>query len=235
MQHHMHWDARYQMPLEEIQAYLEVAETSRYRFDITLSGGEPLLWTALNEAIPLLKAARSTGSLHMFSNGLLHEKMTDETAACFSRIRLSDYGHNSEAIKVCKQRWKNASVVARYGFWRNPREPVPTEISHPVRCKNPEIMLYNQRIYACPHCLSISRVLPEPPPAEQLSVPLEPGFMAKMAELKKTYHADLCTRCISNQPIRDMIKVADVNVSRNKQPELYQIRGLRKPAEEPWQ
>lgn len=235
MQHHMHADPRYQMSLKEVELYLQVAEASGYKFDVTLSGGEPLLWKEINEAAVLIRASKSTARFSMFTNGILHEKLADVAAACFSRIRLSDYGHNSEEVRACKRRWKNAQVAQRYGFWRNPREPVPTEKAHPVKCMNPEVMLYNNRVYACPHCLSISKVLAEPPGAEQLSVPLEPGFMAQMSSLKKTYHADLCTRCISNRRVRDLIKKPDVNVSKDKRPELHQLRGLAQPAKEPWQ
>lgn len=236
MQHHMAWDAHYQMPLKEVTDFLQVAEASGYTFEVTLSGGEPLLWRWLNEAVLVLRASASVGRLVMFTNALAHQRMTDATATQFDRIRVSDYGHNTEAMRAMQARWpRNVEVVPRYGFWRNPREAVPSSIAHPVQCLNPEVLLYDRRIYACPHALSISRVLPAPPPAETLSVPLEVGFMERMREFKRTYHAEICTRCISNRRVRDAIGVRDVNVSKSKLPQLHQIEGLRAPAKEGWQ
>lgn len=236
MQHHMAWDAHYHMPLEEVTDFLKAAEASGYTFEVTLSGGEPLLWRCLNEAVPALRASKSVARLVMFTNALAHQRMTDRAAAQFDRIRVSNYGHNAEAMRSMQTRWPhNVEVVPRYGFWRNPREPVPASVAHPVQCLNPEVLLYDRRIYACPHALSISRVLPSPPPVELLSVPLAAGFMERMRELKQTYHAEICTRCISNKRVRDAIGVRDVNVSKSKLPPLHQIEGLRAPAKEGWQ
>lgn len=236
MQHHMAWDAHYHMSLEEVTEFSQAAEASGYKFEVTLSGGEPLLWRWLNEAVPVVRASKSVARLVVFTNALAYQRMTDATAAQFDRIRVSDYGHNAEAMRAMQARWPgNVEVVPRYGFWRNPREPVPASVAHPVQCLNSEVMLYGRRIYACPHALSISRVLSTPPAVETLSVPLATGFMDRMRELKRTYHAEICTRCISNQRVRDAIGVRDVNVSKSKLPQLHQIEGLRPPAKEGWQ
>lgn len=235
MQHHMDLAPKYHMSLEDVANLCQLAEKCEYRFDIILSGGEPLLWKYLNEALYILGNAPAIRTVTMFTNGILHNRLTKKAAWHCNAIRLSDYGHNAgPIIEMQKLYPTRASIVDRTGFWRNPRYAYPKEEAHPVQCLNPEIMLYDGRVYACPHCLSIAQVLTTPPTADALSVPLAAGFLDAMDALKQTYHNDICTRCVSNKRIRDNIGIQDVNVSGTKGPELQQLGDLRPASSDRW-
>ncbi len=235
MQHHMDLDPKYHLSLDDVANLCQIAEKNKYLFDVTLSGGEPLLWRYLNEAMHILGHSPAVRSITMFTNAIPYEKLTKKSAWHFNQIRVSDYGYNAEAIAAMKSRYpQRVYVMNRTAFWRNPRYPFPPETAHPVQCMNPEIMLYAGRIYACPHCLSIAQVLAEPPSPERLSVPLADGFLEHMARLKESYAQQLCVRCVSNKRIRDTIGMPDMNISRDKRPELHQIGEHREPAKDRW-
>jgi sulfatase maturation enzyme AslB (radical SAM superfamily) len=235
MQHQMHMDPHYHLSLDDVANLCQLAEKNKYLFDVTLSGGEPLLWKYLNEALHILGHSPAVRRVIMFTNAIPHARLTKKAAWHCNSIRISDYGYNAEAIAQMKLLYpQRVGVMNRTAFWRNPRYPYPPETAFPVQCMNPEIMLYNGRIYACPHCLSIAQVLAEPPKPEQLSVPLAGMFLDQMDRLKETYHQQLCTRCISNKSIRDTIGIPDINVSRDKRPELHQIGEHREEAKDRW-
>jgi hypothetical protein len=220
MQFMMKADRKYHMSVEEIEQLIIISEQSGYRFDFVLTGGEPLLWNHL-AALKELKKSKITNSIIMFSNAMPHERLTDDVATCLDSIRISHYFYNDKQMAELKARYPNKVVmVERTQFWKNPDDPVPNSL--PCECMNPEILLYNYQVYACPHSLSIaqhngSKVI--------LSNPLKKGFMSGLADIKKNQAAEICTMCISNRKIRT---IAESVANTSKGRELIQLNIKKK-------
>lgn len=217
MQHAMAADPKYQMAPAELQALVEFGEKSKYRFDFVLTGGEPLIWKHLLEGLAILRGSSITNKITMFSNAMFYDRVTPVIAGMLDDIRISHYFYNTKQMEQLKAMYPDkVHVVERTGFWKNPSEPLPPHQSLPVECMNPEVMLYDYEVYACPHNLSIAKGCGS---EVQLSVPVKQVNFLK--ELRNIKHSDahareICTRCISNGKVRRHAEKT-LNVSRGKE------------------
>jgi hypothetical protein len=188
----------YQMSMNEINEFIDVCNISGYIFDITLSGGEPLLWINLNEGLSKLKQSTICNSIKIFTNALKIDKLNDNTIENVNEIRISEYGDNLKNINTLKQKYHDKiRTVKRTEFWPNPKEPILN--STPAECMNPEFMLVDGNIYACPHSASIANGAKL---SIALSSPLQINFLKKMNEIRLNQEHDVCSRCISNKKVR---------------------------------
>jgi len=197
--------AGYHMSLEEIQRFIAASEASGYRFDIMLTGGEPLLWNNFARGARMLRMSRSCDTLRLFTNAFHIEPLTDtEIARCFDEIKITSYRGNKENIRALKEKVVCVTeVLEGERFYENPLKPVPGTL--PAQCLNSELLLFRDNVYACPHSASIacgngSKI--------KLCNPLKPGFLAGLKKIKKQQQEEICTFCISNQRVRE--KVAKV-------------------------
>lgn len=195
----------YQMNLDEIKRFIHVSEKSHYRFDIIISGGEPLDWDYFKEGVRLLKRSFICNSLHIFTNATDINKLDPKTVDCIDRIRISKYYGNAENTeKLVRLYGPKVEIVYRREFWQNPTSPVPDTL--PPHCCNPYCHLFNNRIYACPHSESIVQTSKS---KVKLSNPLKIGFMRDLDRIKEAQAQDICSFCISNLNVRK--KVAKVS------------------------
>lgn len=203
MKNQMKSDFRYQMSLEEVAEFLRVSEESNYKFDIVLSGGEPLLWKHLEPGLVMLRSSKVVSSITMFSNGIHYQKLNSNMVDMLDCLRVSHYkdveggSDNTEHIRAIRKLYPKTMVADRSRFWVNPDAPV--EIYEPVACLNSERMYYNRNVYACPHAASIairagSNV--------QTCIPLQPHFMNQTGAIRIGFHREICSRCISNNTVR---------------------------------
>ncbi len=84
----------YQMPLSDIHHFIQVSRKSGYRFEIILTGGEPLLWKDLGEGIDALRNSGICSKLHLFTNAGDIKRLPAEVAANVDTIRTSQYPEN---------------------------------------------------------------------------------------------------------------------------------------------
>lgn len=214
----MHQNPKYQMSMEEVENLLEINEISNYKFHYRLTGGEPFLWKNLLPAMRLIKNSKTCLSLSIITNAINISKVNDELIELSDCIRISKYRYNHENCEYLEKKYPDTVlVVDRETFCKNPKLPVMNSI--PVDCGNPEIMFYNNRIYACPHAESIAikfRV-----DDIKLYNELKPNYKEGLEEIRKTQEKQLCTRCIGNSHVRNaMEKVPNYN---SHDPELIQI------------
>lgn len=193
----------YQMSLDEVRLFIDASEKSGYKFNIVLTGGEPLVWRNLKEGLRLLRASKACGRITMFSNAMYIESVDQELVGLLDSIRISRYRDNGENIITLKERFSDKvslDEVDRQEFWANPTEAVPNAL--PVNCLNPELMLYDHQVFACPHSKSIAIGNGS---TIKLSNPLEIGFIKGLADIKTTYHTEVCNYCISNGKVREQL------------------------------
>lgn len=202
----------YHLSLGEIDKFLTVSEQSGYSFDVILSGGEPTLWTHLDEGVTLFRKSAVCISLCIFSNLINMESLTENLMEKIDFLRVSDYISNRENIKTFRRRHsKKIRVVDRRLFYKTPTSPMTGTL--PAICLNPNHpMYYVGKIYACSHSCALSQGIDVD---FDVCVDVEPGFLEKTDEIfDRQLHSDICACCISNKKIRQVVKRIK-NVSRN--------------------
>ena len=198
MMHLMKKDAAYQMSLEEIDQLLYYSEKSNYQFHYRLTGGEPFLWKHLLEGVRRLKASPSCLSISIISNAIHTEPVTEELMEMVDCLRISKYLYNEKKAEYLEQKFPSrVLVVDRQEFVKNPTDKVPNSI--PVHCSNPELMFYNNKVYACPHSKSIALHFDVD---MKLYNELGMHFKNGLGDIRHAQEKELCTRCIGNKAVR---------------------------------
>jgi hypothetical protein len=149
----------------------------------------------------------------MFTNAINLSKINDKVAEAVDEIRISLYEYNKKTSPILKKKYPNkVRIKDQTEFWVNP--PGKVDGATPAICLNPEFMYFNRKIYACSHSLSIAKGCNNS--SVKLSVPLEEGFASKLKEIRKKQEEDICSRCISNQKVRDVVvKKKNINESKS--------------------
>jgi organic radical activating enzyme len=199
--------------MDEIEKFIDASVKSGYQFDFLLTGGEPLLWKHLDEALKALRASGIVKSVSIFTNAMLPNKVTTSIMDNTDRLRISLYDYNKQQTNELVQRFGcKVQVVDRTGFWKNPETPVPDEIALPMVCMNAEFLYYNYEVYACPHALSIVKHNGSKVP---ICKPLEINFLEGIMDMKEGQAKEICTMCISNKRVRDYVmKIHNVDKRR---------------------
>ena len=198
----------YQMSLHELEYFIRVSEASDYRFDLVLTGGEPTLWKSFAQGVKLLKCSAICNSLTLFTNAMSIDPLTEETVACLDGIRISDYNNSHANVAELQRRFgAKVQVVNREEFWQNPTSAVPNSL--PAQCLNPEILLANYQVYACPHSAAIAASNGS---MARLSNPLAKDFLKGLLRIKLQQQREVCSHCISNKRVRtQQQKVANLS------------------------
>lgn len=213
MQFQMDADKKYHMPLDELSDFLKFSLISGYRFQVLLSGGEPLLWKNLEDGLRLLRNSSVIEKITMFSNGMYPDRVTQEIAENIDVIRVSYYQYNEKHMVILKNKWPSkVEIVDKQEFWKNPTSAVPKEIALPVECLNAPFHLYNRNVYACSHCNTLSL---HSGSKVKLSNALGVNFLNGIMDLKEGLAEDVCTWCISNKKVREYVEKVD-NTERGK-------------------
>ena len=207
MKHHMKANPRYHMTLQEIKDLIFFSERSSYCFDFVLTGGEPLLWKHMDQCLQELRTSWITKSITMFTNAMPHKNLTDSAVSCLDSIRISHYEGNGEHMDYLQQKYpQKVKIVERTEFWVNPKSPVPN--SNPVECLNPEHLFYQNKVYACPHSLSIATGNKS---QVKICTDLGMNYLADMQTIKKGQDDEICSMCLSNNTVRkQIIKVHNI-------------------------
>lgn len=197
----------YSLSLEELRAFILISERSGYVFEIMLTGGEPLLWNNLKDALRILRASRMCAGLSLFTNATTIEPLFDaETVSYLDTIKVSQYRHNSENVDMLIRRYPSkVQIFHGEDFYVNPRVAVTHAV--PALCLNPELFYFDYHMYACPHSASIAYGSGS---TMQLANPLAVGFLKGLERIKHEQQYEICTYCISNEKVRLQVeKVAN--------------------------
>jgi hypothetical protein len=201
-------EPKYQMSLEEVENLLKINELSSYNYHYRLTGGEPLLWTHILPALHKIRASNTCLSISIITNAMNISKIDDELISLVDCIRISKYQSNHKNIEIIKEKYpETILVVDREKFYKNPTEPVKG--STPVECGNPELMYYNNKIYACPHAESIA--IKFNLNDIELSRPLEKDYKKDMPQIREGQEK-ICELCIGNNKVKKaMSKIKNLN------------------------
>ncbi len=83
----------YQLSMPELDRFIECTQASDYFIDaLSVHGmGEPFLWKHFDEGLQRLKQSGVVGSLSVTTNGLLLDRIADETWTCIDHLTVSVY------------------------------------------------------------------------------------------------------------------------------------------------
>lgn len=194
----------YQLSLEQLDRFLFYTERSNYFIrSLSLHGpGEPFLWKHLNEGLRRLKRSPAIGWMTMVTNGLLLDRITDDSVACLDRLFVSVYANFNKHALLEEFRAKYGNKIALWDgthFWEH-----TSEKSHTVpatggcNCFGP--MLFNDTIfpYCGPPVFGAAKakgvdVMAEP----HLSVPIGMNYMDSY-NARLMGRMDICRYCWAN-------------------------------------
>jgi len=191
------------------------SKASGYKWDIILlSGGEPLLWKFLPEAVQKLRDSKiiKEGGLRLFTNGIAIKEsniaMLGEVVEKLDLFRISDIGTSSKAgiellKKHCRNR-KNISVVNRETFLVPPQKQVPDSL--PAICGCDAFSLVHSAVDICGPSRTIACSknwnMEDFP---YLSTPLQKDFFKSFDGINK-YKQVFCQYCIANRKVAESLE-----------------------------
>jgi hypothetical protein len=198
-------DPRYEMSLDEVRNFINISEKSNYRLNLIICGGEPLLWRHLEEGIELLNQSSITNRILIFSNVMNISRVNQNVIDGITELRVSQYESNKENMDfLCKEYGDKIRVVDRRGFFQQPKEPMQDVL--PCDCLNQEHLYTNGKVYGCAHGAAINGGKDVTENGVELYIPLQEGYLSKMAGIRLAQAEELCTRCSSNAKIRAVLK-----------------------------
>jgi hypothetical protein len=105
----------YQLTIVELKKFIDCTKISGYFFEtIAIHGiGEPLLWDHFEEGIDLLKKSRIGGKIAVITNGLLLDKIKDQTWEDIDLLIVSVYPNFSkhDLLQEKKEKYKDKIEV----------------------------------------------------------------------------------------------------------------------------
>jgi hypothetical protein len=194
----------YQLSLEKLDRFLFYTERSNYFIrSLSIHGpGEPFLWKELNAGLRMLKRSRAIGWISMVTNGLLLDRLAEDSMACIDRLFISVYSNYNRQEMLqgfVKQHAKKVRLWDGTNFWEHTADPTKTApATGGCTCSGP--MLYDDRIfpYCGPPVFGAAKakgveVLKIP----HMSVPLGPDYMAAY-NARLMGRMDICRYCWAN-------------------------------------
>jgi len=149
------------MSMGHVRRFLRISEGSGYRWSVVLSGGEPLLWRHIRDAVTALHASPSVEFIRMFSNGgpyvdRRRDEM-DQYLQLVDRIGIPNYGWNVDAAAEMKRRLgSRVSFLPhlRPKFYARPDRPIMEALPEVCSCR--ALVLDGDVLSRCPGVRTIS-------------------------------------------------------------------------------
>jgi hypothetical protein len=194
----------YQLSLEKLDRFLFYTERSNYFIrSLSIHGpGEPFLWRDMNEGLRMLKRSKAIGWVTMVTNGLLLDRIQDDSMACLDRLFVSVYANynRAETLAAFRAKWgRKVSLWDGTYFWEHAADPkASAPATGGCNCVGP--MLYDDKIfpYCGPPVFGAAKnkgvdVMSIP----NLWVPLGLNYMASY-NAKLVGRMDICRTCWAN-------------------------------------
>lgn len=198
----------YQLSIEELQCFIDCTRRSDYFIkDLHINGiGEPLLWRHFNEGIILLKKSGVVGEIDVTTNGLLLNRIKDETWECIRCLRVSRYpdydqqGLLNEKINKYKNKILIKNANGPY-FLPPPLKVYQGKI--PCSCLSSGPMFVKDKIffYCGPTVFDAARLSRvDLAGRKDLFTEIKPNYLEGIDETK-TGNMDICNACMANSNI----------------------------------
>jgi len=199
----------YHLSIEDIETFIYYTRKSIYHIDqITLIGGEPLLWKHIKLGLQMFKTEFPTTRIKIITNGLL---MVDENLEDLIKIarrvdvfRISWYAGNDDNIAFALKHFFDKIHIADNRI----RLVVPDDLNindtTPVICKCPGYTISGSIINFCSPIRTMGFLYPERSPINLQTFynPLIVNYLDLFEDIKPESWWLACKRCIANASIR---------------------------------
>jgi len=195
-------DAHWQWSMEDVEKWIYACEVLSHAYDfIIYTGGEPLLWENIVPATRLIRSSGITKEIRTFTNGTIPELMTGEFLGLFDQVRVSDYGHHSHIMEGLQYHYKHVKV---FPIQQTPLPSQPLPHMLPANCTCDRIGIMGDKVFHCPNAYSnILRLGKRLEDYQDLWCNMDEYHSGLF--IKDRYTQDICSICISNKRIRDLI------------------------------
>jgi hypothetical protein len=198
----------YHMPLTDVAEFAVHSRIQGYTFkEITLGGGEPLLWRWLLPAAAILKDSGIAEGICVITNGLLigpssHERIA-KLSEVVSRIRISRYIGNEDNIKYGTVNFPKVEVSPQIHRPVTPDQPVPDSLPADCVCRGRGYA--HGEISVCTPARSMGHLTPD------LATRPKGAFLSFFDNIERT-NQWYCQVCVGNRNIYDRIEFIENEV-----------------------
>jgi len=192
----------YQLSIEELKNFIDCTKKSNYFIEeLSIHGiGEPLLWNHFEEGIKLLKNSGVIGKISVTTNGLLLDKINDETMGFIDMLSVSVYPDypNHVLLKEKKSEYKE-KVEINY-ITKFIAKPIRMYNKIPCHCLTCGPMFIKDRIffYCGPTIFDAARLKGvDIFKYNDLYSQIQPGYLDN-SDIKNMGNIEFCKYCWAN-------------------------------------
>ena len=209
MQDFMKMNPTYDISEREIDEFIQAVEMNPYNIDhVVLCGGEPLLCPTLNYAVERVNACSKIREVWLFT-GLVEGFDWRNLPKVRGSIRFSNYGNNELLIQEALRQGIRPESIDKRHHTVLPNQLYPESI--PGVCYNPELFLYQGRVYTCPMVAqNLLRYDIAPCKSLLFSEPLTNRLFDRLRGWK-TGGMFTCTGCAGNTNLQNFTGLHDNN------------------------
>jgi hypothetical protein len=193
--------AGYQLPLVDVQAFIDATRRSRYYiYHVCINGpGEPLLWTHVNEGVQMLAASGVVSNVSIYTNGQALDRLTHATWQALAGVHVNVYpgrGADGLVMQAVERYADKIKAVAVGGF----RQSLTARVvgSSPCVCESSGPMYLDGRVwpYCGPIMFDACRLVGANP--FMFSTPVDVGYMDCWQPDKRIGRMVICEACNAN-------------------------------------
>lgn len=193
----------YQLTIDELKKFIDYTKISGYFFEsIAIHGiGEPLLWSHFDEGIDILKKSGIGGKILVTTNGLLLNKIKDQTWENIDILGVSVYPAYPmhELLKEKKEKYKDKiEIRMTTTFKSKPIREYHKSIPCFCICQGPMFVKDKIFLYCGPPAFDAAKLAHmDISKSRDLCVELKPNYLDNF-DKTKTGNIELCNYCWAN-------------------------------------
>jgi hypothetical protein len=198
----------FETTIENIKDLIKWSNYSDYQWNrIIFSGGEPLLWPHLKDALRLIRESGITDALYMYTNAMRVDKEYlpefKAIASYFDTVIISSYPNNQDQIDlIMAAKIPCILPYSRPRFFKSPDGPVPNSI--PAVCGCSAYGMEGDKITLCgvqDHLIIYKGWDLEDYSGERTK--LGPNFLEELSKMDRTVR-QICQYCFGNKLVSDV-------------------------------
>jgi len=198
----------YHLSLGDIDNWIKYSKESGYKFgNVTLTGGEPLLWKNLLDCVKKLNNSGLINKLIMYSNAIAVNEnnlsMIGQILDNISILRISRYIGNENKIKLIRDNFPNnkkIKVINKTKFIALPTKKIPNSL--PANCNCDAYDLTGSNISLCgPAKNIICRLGWNQEDFSYIIEPLKKDYLNRLSKIPKR-NKPYCQYCVGNSKVR---------------------------------
>lgn len=196
----------YQLLMDELKKFIDCTKISGYFFKrIDINGiGEPLLWDHFDQGINLLKKSGIGEKIVVTTNGLLLDKIKDQTWEDIDLLDVSVYPNypKHDLLKEKKEKYKDKINITLYDAFRaKPTRGYRNKIPCRCVCYGPMFVKDKVFLYCGPPVFDAARLSNiDIFEYRDLYVEIKPDYLESFDETKMG-NIELCNYCGANDHI----------------------------------